>query len=145
MTKKCIKILDFEDKETKTGKKYIRFKTSEGWMSCFDTKSNEALKKLKGNSANIEIIEQGDFKNIQRFLGPASESVDAKVEKVEKVPQNGLKQEFPKSMKVSYAKDAFCAICSRVSQSAFDNMDEDERLALMDLAIKAVKKAEEAF
>jgi len=35
MAKTNLEILDFEDKETKAGKKYTRFKTSNGWMSCF--------------------------------------------------------------------------------------------------------------
>jgi len=144
--KKCIEILDFEDKTTNAGKPYVRFKTSEGWMSCFDGKSNEELKKLKGNSANCEVIESGEFKNIKKFHGPASETPDTTPEKV---PQETKGSRFhsngKKEMYISYAKDVFCAVCSRISQSEFDGMSEEERLELAELAIKVIKKIEKAF
>ena len=33
MTKQNVKVEDYEDKKTSAGKRYTRFKTSEGWMS----------------------------------------------------------------------------------------------------------------
>jgi hypothetical protein len=143
--KKVLEIQEFEEKKTNAGKPYVRYKTSEGWMSCFDSKSNEKLQNLKGYSVNVEVIESGEFKNIRKFYSPASESDDVEVEKPKKVAENGLKQEFPTSMKVAYAKDVFCAVCSRISQSEFDGMDENERLELAELAIKVIKKIESAF
>jgi hypothetical protein len=139
--KKCIEILDFEDKETQAGKKYVRFKTSEGWMSCFDANSFNELKKVIGKKANCEIIEKGEFKNIKKFL----ETVDEDSVETVKIGENSGKTEFPNSMKVAYAKDVFCAVCSRISQAEFDNMNEEERLKLADLAIKVIKKIESSF
>jgi len=139
--KKCIEILDFEDKETQAGKKYVRFKTSEGWMSCFDANSFNELKKVIGKKANCEIIEKGEFKNIKKFL----ETVDEDAVETVKIGENSGKTEFPNSMKVAYAKDVFCAVCSRISQAEFDNMNEEERLKLADLAIKVIKKIESEF
>ena|SRR3990167_9735147 len=138
--KKCLEILDFEDKATNAGKPYVRYKTNEGWMSCFDGKSNEALKALKGFSANCEVIESGEFKNIKKFFGPGSEEVSK--EEITKKVGNGREK---KEMYVSYAKDAFCAIVGRISQAKFDEMAEEEVLKLMDLSINAIKKAEKAF
>lgn len=143
--KKCLEILDFEEKETNAGKKYTRFKTSEGWMSSFDIKSSEELKKLKGSSANCEIVESGEFKNIKKFLGPASEKDAVEIVKVEKIQPQASNEKFPTSMKVAYAKDAFCAIVGRISQSKFDDMEKEEVLDLMNLSIEAIKKAEKAF
>ena len=34
--KRNLEIEDFEDKKTQGGKRYTRFKTDDGWMSCFD-------------------------------------------------------------------------------------------------------------
>ncbi|GEM_PF-4524539 len=141
MTKKVLEILDFEDKKTTSGRGYTRFKTNEGWISCFDTKTNEELKQLKGKSANCEVSESGEFKNIKKYLGEAEEEVKAEVIQIE----NKEVKEFPQAMKVSYAKDCFCAITSRISQSVFDDMTEEERLGLADLAIKVIKKIESAF
>jgi hypothetical protein len=138
---KCIEILDFEEKETQAGKKYVRFKTSEGWMSCFDANSFNELKKVIGKKANCEIIEKGEFKNIKKFL----ETVDENAVETVKIGENSGKTEFPNSMKVAYAKDVFCAVCSRISQAEFDNMNEEERLKLADLAIKVIKKIESEF
>jgi hypothetical protein len=140
MTKKCLEILDFEDKETQAGKKYVRFKTNEGWMSCFDNKEFEELKKLKGSSVNVDIAEKGEFKNIKKILEGETIKKETPLKETSKISAG-----FPLSMKVSYAKDVFCAMCTRISQSAFDEMTEEERLELMDLAIKAIYKAEEAF
>lgn len=146
--KKVLEIQEFEDKKTNSGKSYVRFKTSEGWMSCFDTKSCDELKRNNQRSVNVEVIQQGEFTNIKKFLGPASESseeVDAEVEKPGTSAPVEKKLNGKKEMYVSYAKDCFCAMCTRISQSEFDNMEEEQRLALMDLAVKAVKKAESAF
>jgi len=144
--KKCLEILDFEDKKTNAGKSYTRFKTSEGWMSCFDAKSNEELKRNKERSVNVEIIESGEFKNIKKFLSPASESDFATTERPGEVPKEmKVNSAFPQSMKVAYAKDVFCAICTRISQSKFDEMTEEEILGLADLSNKVIKKIESEF
>lgn len=139
MDKMDLEIQEFEEKETQGGKKYLRFKTDKGWMSCFDTKVGEELKKLKGKTANCSISQKGDFKNIRGFHGePNGEEVP--VEKVGSTSKNGKKE-----MYISYAKDCFCAIVTRISQSKFDDMEEEEILKLMDIAVKAVSKASDAF
>ncbi|MCK9595430.1 MAG: hypothetical protein M0R35_07135 [Candidatus Omnitrophica bacterium] len=113
MTKENLEILEFEDKKTQAGKRYTRFKTSEGWMSCFDKKSCEALKDFEGKTAKVEVAEANGFKNIRRFLGEASEDEESeeyepkseKKSKFEGEKPANLRESFPVSMKVSYAKD----------------------------------------
>ena len=144
MEKEILEILEFEDKKTQAGKDYVRFKTSQGWISCFDKTSCEELKKLCPGFADVELKQVGNFKNIVKFCGKG-EGGDVVVEKVGKVAQITSNQGFPASMKVAYAKDVFCAVCTRISQAEFDAMDEKTRLALMDLSIKVVEKAIKAF
>ena len=143
--KKILEILDFEDKKTQAGKSYVRFKTSEGWMSCFDGKSSEEIKKFKGANVNVEVIESGEFKNIKKFLGKASESPEVSVEKPGKIVENVSNNKFPTSMKVSYAKDCFCALVTRISQAKFDNFSDEEIEHLMEIAINCVNKASTCF
>ena len=140
--KKCIEILEFEDKETQAGKKYVRFRTSEGWMSCFDSKSNEELKKRSGEKAvNCEITESGEFKNIKKFLGDASETPQIEIETPGPVKTNGKKE-----MYVSYVKDIFCQFVGRISQKEFDDKIGTEEIEkLMNVAIRVIKKAEKSF
>ena len=138
--KKCLEILDFEEKKTQNGKPFVRFKTNEGWLSCFDTKSNDELKKLKGSTANCDVIQSGEFQNIKRFLGN-EEVITEKVSDV-KVTKTA---EFPKSMKVSYCKDCFVGIITRISQAKFDEMSPEQVLELVDLSIAAIEKAEAHF
>ena len=61
-------IEDFEDKKSEAGKRYTRFKTSEGWMSCWDKGVIEKLKDQEGKEVFVEIKTQGDFKNIKKIL-----------------------------------------------------------------------------
>ena len=129
--KKTLLIEDFEDKETKANKAYTRFKTSEGWMSCFDSASNLELKKCTGFSVEVEVKESGGFTNIQKFIGKVEG--DEKVETPQSgnvVPKSG---NFPLSMKVSYAKDLFLGL-----------VNEDPK-SRMETAIRLIKQAEEAF
>ena len=74
--KKNLEILGIDDrnedgtpKTTRKGIRYTRFKTSDGWMSCFDLKSCEMLKGFEGKVACVEVTQSGDFKNIQRCYG----------------------------------------------------------------------------
>ena len=89
---KVIEILEFENKETTKGKPYVRFNTSEGWLSSFDGKANEELKKLKGKKAKVKIKTSGDFKNIAGFIEESEEEVKVKTEKISDVK---IKREFP--------------------------------------------------
>jgi len=126
-----IEIIDFEDKITKAGKTYGRFKTNEGWVSCFDVKSCDMLKGLKGKSASVELIEQGDFKNIKKCYGEAGNE-DSQVEVV-KIGDTKASNNKNATMYVSYAKDIF--IAASIENSAFT----------MNQAIALVKEAKEAF
>lgn len=138
MTK--IKIEDFEDKKTTAGKPYTRFKTSEGWMSCFDGISIESLKKECGKIVDVDLKEKDGFKNIKKFLG-STNTGDEEVGEVKPESKSNARKE----MYVSYAKDCFCGIVTRISQAKFDDFEESDVEKLMDLAIKVTKKAESAF
>ena len=135
MTKQNLEILEFEDKKTTAGKRYTRFKTDEGWMSCFDKKSCEALKDKEGETVSVDVAEANGVKNIRKYLGNAKESDDDEEEseeeekpaKKEAVVQKTFSKETPKSMLVSYAKDLL------VAGWEFEK------------AVKAVKDLEKAF
>ena len=129
--KKNLEIIEFEDKETKAGKAYNRFKTNEGWISCFNSKDCEMLRGFKGKSASVELIEQGDFKNIKKCYGEAGNE-DANVEVV-KIGDTKASNNKNATMYVSYAKDIF--IAASIENSAFT----------MNQAIALVKEAKEAF
>ena len=73
--KSKLEIQDFEDKKSEAGKRYTRFKTDQGWMSCWDKGVAEKLKDAEGNFVFVEIKEQGDFKNIRKIL-PAEDMSD---------------------------------------------------------------------
>lgn len=110
MTKQNLEILEFEDKKTQAGKRYTRFKTSEGWMSCFNKKSCEDLKEQEGNTVSCDVIEQGNFKNIKKFLGEESQDGNNEPEQEKKLSHEPVKKEFNQtSMYVSYAKDLIVA------------------------------------
>ena len=136
MTKQIIQIEEVEDKTTKAGKKYKRFKTSVGWVSCFDSVAFEALTKLVGFNAEVELVEKGEFKNISACYG--TDAGEAQVE-VKKVPQETkVSNKSHTTMYVSYAKDIFCALESRQTEGI-------ETKELMNQAIELVKQAKEAF
>ncbi len=105
--KKNLEILEFEDKTSTNGKGYTRFKTSKGWMSCFNSDTVKALKDLKGKSAEVEINEttSGDktFSNIVKCFG------EADVVEVVKVGEVSKQQKSHTTMYVSYVKDLIVA------------------------------------
>jgi hypothetical protein len=133
MVKQNLEILEFEDKKTKAGKRYTRFKTSDGWMSCFDRTSCDSLKDLEGSSALVEVSQEGDFKNIKKYLGKATEedSQEKKSAKFEGEKPVNLKESFPVSMKVSYAKDLICQ----------KGMEADKAVEVVKYLIKAFESA----
>ena len=147
--RKNLEILDYEEKKTKAGLRYYRFKTSEGWMSCFDAKACEDLKKFEKTFACVEVMTAGDFQNIKKCYGPAEkdlENIDAgnEAEPEEKVPVEKPYKQVPQetqgykptSMYVSYAKDIFCNLVKP---------EMGDLNTQMTIAIKLVKQAEEAF
>lgn len=140
MTKENLEILEFEDKKTKAGKRFTRFKTSEGWMSCFDKDSCEKLKDFEGKTARVEIMEANGFKNIRKFLGASSDGEEKEVKEEKKSTIKEVKNEFPISMKVAYAKDLFIAEMGRLGPQAQVKATE-----LMKTCCDLVKIAEEKF
>jgi len=142
--KKNLEILDYEDKKTQAGKRYVRFKTSEGWLSCFDSVSNEELKKYEGRIACVEVVESGEFKNIKKCLGAPQEGaggvnleVEEQVEVVKMPPINKSA-----TMYASYAKDVFCAL------SEINNKEVEPKRKIDDViqqSIEVVKAFKEAF
>jgi len=138
MVKESIEILDFEDKETKAGKSYTRFKTSAGWLSCFDNKSIPQLKqKTNQGQISVDLIDSGEFKNIKKFLGESK----PESEKVAENDLKPLKNNFPDSMRVAYAKDVLVGIIGRISQQKFDDefVEDEKIIELAKMASKAVK------
>lgn len=71
---KNLEILDFEDKTTQANKAYVRFKTNEGWMSCFDITTCNELKQQTGKtvSVDIKIDSEKGFTNILKYLGESA-------------------------------------------------------------------------
>ena len=144
--KKNLEIIEFEHKITKAGKPFMRFQTSEGWMSCFDTKSCEALQKFKGTTASVGVMESGDFSNIKKCYGEASgeeEGEDNEEVEVEKHPTkkatNG--NSINQNVYTSYAKDIFCGLVEDKTNMTINQEPKD----LMNVTIDLVKQAKEAF
>ena len=154
MEKTNVEILDFEDKEAVSGKKYTRFQTNQGWMSAFDKSVIDSLKLLKGKIASVTIahnVEKG-FKNIRAFHGVATQISDLPaapraVMETKPLPQEHIgtpKKGFNSaSMYASYAKDIFCSITSQTTvMKAGKEMDLKQ---VMQMSIDLVKQAREAF
>ena len=74
--KKNLEILEFENKATKTNppKVYTRFKTNEGWMSCFDIEESGKLKEYIGQTACVETKESVSNNNPDFFFLDVSNS-----------------------------------------------------------------------
>lgn len=152
--KKNLEILDFEDKKSQAGKRYVRFKTSDGWMSCFDTKACEDLKKFEGKIACVEITTSGDFTNIKKCYGEAEEGTTTETSttkyetddmdevEVEKIPRES-KSSKGTSYYTSYAKDIFVAFIA--AETANGKTGELNNEIAMKQAISVVKQAKEAF
>ena len=108
-------IVEFEDKLTKAGVPFSRFKTNEGWMSCFDKNANIAIKQNIGNSIKLEIStvdktmpdgEKITFSNIKKFVGGDAPVITEKVGDRVPVETKGFSRES--MMFISYAKDLMC-------------------------------------
>jgi hypothetical protein len=98
MEKRTLKIEDYEDKKAKTGTRYTRFKTEDGWMSCFEADVIKPLKELEGKRAIVEVAvdDEKGFKNIRAFHGEAedpNETPEIKVEKPGKAKEFHLTDE----------------------------------------------------
>ena len=144
--KKNLEIIDFEDKTTKAGKPYNRFKTNEGWVSCFDVKSCEMLRGFKGKSASVEMLRvenkekpEEPFFNLKKCYGEAGNE-DAQVEVV-KIGDTKASNNKNATMYTSYAKDIFCASLEHYRAVEME-MSPD---MIMKESVILVKQAKEAF
>ena len=118
--KVVLKIEDYEDKKSKTGVRYTRFKTNDGWMSCFEKELIAQLKEAEGKTAvvTIAIDDEKGFKNIRELhdvraneMTSDDEAFEEKTPKPEKVKsmfdgENSV-DDRQRSMYVAYAKDIF--------------------------------------
>lgn len=150
MVKTNLAITEHEDKTSKNGKDYTRFKTNNGWMSCFE---EDVIKKIKENEGKIVCVETAEseqngqtYKNIRGFIEVVAENKE--VETIEEKPQvevvkmsgdmqmSGSTDNKFTTMYVSYAKDIFNSICCSKDMDTKEKMKE---------AIELVKQAREAF
>ncbi len=149
--KKNLEIIESENKATNAMKPYVRFKTSEGWMSCFDLKECEKLKGYIGKIACVEVAESkvmrnGEeviFHNIKKCYGNEDVNIDVEkpiAAKVTITQQNVVPKNA--SMYVSYAKDVFCQIWEKRNTKENDPYAFKE---VMNVAINLIKQAKEAF
>jgi len=144
--KKNLEIQDFDDKKTKAGKRFTRFKTNDGWMSCFDSDEIAKLKEYEGKFASVETKEAGEFQNISKCYGAVESNPVADgtwgggVPVVKPGEFKAAKSTAPASMYVSYAKDIFCAFVARIPAG-----EELAQSLIMEQSIKLVKAAKEAF
>ena len=152
-------IEDFEDKKYGAGKRYTRFKTSEGWISSFDKEIIEKLKDSEGKSVSVEITtDNDDREKITKFLGEASEdeSEDATItgKEAERV-NNSFKPNARKSVQGSvYEKDpvglaveCFVALLDNIVrvENTPEIMADTMATIVMTEAINRVKQAQKAF
>lgn len=109
--KKNLEIIEWEPKRGKNGE-YVRFKTNDGWMSCFDEKVIENLKELEGNTVCVEIEEKqgknfkGEVTTFKNIIGYHGDEEDIE-EKVEVIKMNKPSNFTP--MYVSFVKDLIVA------------------------------------
>lgn len=133
-----------EEKVKKAGGNYTRFKTSDGWMSCFESEVSKKLKELEGQTVCVEIstTEKDDgtvFKNIKSIR-----TGEVVVEKVGEVPQETKVSPTNRNttMYVSYAKD-LCAVMMQIDSQEPKQIRKP--LMVMTEAIALVKQAQKAF
>jgi len=118
---KNLKIEDYERKEAKTGRMYYRFKTSDGWMSCFEDSVVQELMKYKGGMVTVSIAErENGFKNILGIVENGGVPNNIPVKQV----SSGNTMSMPKdsdtklaSVLTSYVKDIL------VARGGYEEMD----------------------
>ena len=127
--RKELKIIEREHKDAKTGKKYYRYKTSEGWMSCFESEVNEQLGDRLGKYCEVEVAErEGGYKNITKvYIGGIDYeeelSIENKTSPEEKISEPVKEERVDKKdlfVLTSYAKDLMCAQTSLDTGKAVD-------------------------
>jgi len=128
--KTTITIESYEIKQTKTNKPMRKYKTDIGVINCFDEKLFDKFDDNLGVPLLVEYEENGNFKNLVKFI----KIEETPTEKVEK-----KKSEVPTAMKLSYVKDTFATLTAYTASK-----DMDIKLdVLWDMAIHFIQKAEE--
>lgn len=152
MTKTNLAITEHEDKTSKNGKDYTRFKTNQGWMSCFETDVIKTLKENEGKIISVEVAESEQngksYKNIRGFnevvAGAEMPANDVKTPEVEVIKPDLLGKTETNDNKgtsyyTSYAKDIFIALYEKT------NTNQIATEELMQIAIDVVKQGRQAF
>ena len=136
--KQNLTIISHEDKTSKNGKDYCRFKTNIGWTSVFDAELIKDIKKAEGSTLECEIQEKDDYKNIIKVYGVvASEDEKPIVETVKMGNTTSQNTTFY----TSYAKDIFIAAIAKDDTK----LTIGEAEAMMNVAINLVKQARDSF
>jgi hypothetical protein len=136
-----IEIRGVEEKESKNGRKYASFKTDKGTMTCFESNLINDLKKKVGKSVKVLVAEVNGFTNIREYVEDVGEITTEKISTGNEATENKFteaRKSKDVSMNTSYAKDILIALIEK-QKSEFDAN------ALMETAIKMVKKARDAF
>lgn len=151
MKQNKIEIIDYEVKKSSAGKRYWRFETSIGWMSCFNEKEATIVITYVGKKVGVEWKESPNpndedhpYKNIQKVLPDfegeeleAPEDPNTLTSKDAVKPGISVKSTFNQaSMYASYAKDIFCELWKEGSTQTESVMAD---------SINLVKQAKEAF
>ena len=129
-------IEDFEHKVSRDGKtNYTRFKTQEGWISCFDKTLIEDVVKSTGKTLECEVsVDDKDRKILQKVIGAGQSQT---LPETPNAPTTPTPTGKATAMYVSYAKDIFIALT--------ENEGPLTEEALMNVAINLIKQAEKAF
>lgn len=135
------------EETSKAGRKYYKVQTDEGSMTMFDKPIIEEMMKHVGKRVRLEYAEKDNFKNLKKFLGEVGEEkvIAAKIQKAFDEGKDIIEPGFTEARKLkeqsiytSYAKDIFLALHKTDSTG-------EQATYTMDIAIKLVKQAREAF
>ena len=121
--KQFLTITEAEDKKTAQGKPYVRFKTNQGWMTCFDSDVITSIKSNLHKQLELETLdslpnsEGRTFTSIKNMWAVAGDEVIPKVMtetqymKASGSNQISIEKKDTKlaSICVSYAKDMIIA------------------------------------
>ena len=131
-------IKDLEKKTTKTNKPFLRVKIGDdSWVSCFESGTIEDIGRLVGKTVNMDIIDSKGFRNIKMVEEAENQSPQPMTGGLERTSYNASNNT---TMYVSYAKDIFVSLISRISQTDFDANNTDFE-ALMQIATNSVNQA----
>ena len=130
---------------------YARVKADGEWYSCFDSKVIETVQTLKGQYAEAEITQKGDFKNIvdialysETSTQPAEEPVKNSPYNVEVNNGNISVEKKTTTMYTSYAKDLFIALLETIKDRK-EGLPYLPNIETMTLATNLIKQARDEF